>query len=71
LRVKKPIDIRPEELRCPRCLRRDIVSSLPRGWKDALMQGFGRVPRHCRSCGKRFYARAQGPGGDAAFPRED
>ena len=23
------------------------------------MQRFGRIPRHCRSCGKRFYVRAQ------------
>jgi hypothetical protein len=26
---------------------------------DAVMLGFGRIPRHCRSCGKRFYVRAQ------------
>lgn len=23
-----------------------------------IMEGFGRTPRHCRSCGKRFYVDA-------------
>jgi hypothetical protein len=23
---------------------------------DAFMRQMGRIPRHCRSCGKRFYA---------------
>ncbi len=27
-----------------------------RGLLDTLMAQLGRVPRHCRSCGKRFYA---------------
>jgi len=44
------------ELRCPRCFGKDIVPSRPRGIVDALMTRFGRVPRHCRACGKRFYA---------------
>jgi hypothetical protein len=22
---------------------------------DLFMEGMGKVPRHCRSCGKRFY----------------
>jgi hypothetical protein len=29
---------------------------------DAVMLGFGRIPRHCRSCGKRFYVRVQEAG---------
>jgi hypothetical protein len=62
------MDIKPGELRCPRCLRRDIVASLPRGWMDALMLGFGRIPRHCRSCGKRFYVPREEDGAPA---RED
>jgi len=45
------------ELRCPRCFHRDIVPSMPRGLKDEFMRARGRVPRHCRSCGKRFYVR--------------
>jgi hypothetical protein len=54
------------ELRCPRCLRRDIVPSQPRGILDDIMSGMGRIPRHCRSCGKRFYvdqARCHPPSG--------
>ena len=33
------------------------------------MRRFGRIPRHCRSCGKRFYVRAQEAGGQG--PGED
>jgi DNA-directed RNA polymerase subunit RPC12/RpoP len=55
LEIHKPIDIKPGEVRCPRCRARDIVPSKPRGLKDDFMQGMGRIPRHCRSCGKRFY----------------
>jgi len=34
---------------------------MPRGLKDEFMRARGRVPRHCRSCGKRFYVRANIP----------
>jgi hypothetical protein len=47
---------------------RDIVSSMPRGWKDAIMLGFGRIPRHCRSCGKRFYVPAAEARGQDTTP---
>jgi len=47
----------PEELRCPRCFRKDIAVSLQDGIVDELMQRWGRVPRQCRFCGKRFYVR--------------
>jgi DNA-directed RNA polymerase subunit RPC12/RpoP len=57
LEIYQPIDIKPGELRCPRCRGRDIVPSLPRGFKDAFMYQFSRIPRHCRSCGRRFYVR--------------
>jgi len=30
---------------------------MSRGIKDDIMFGKGRVPRHCRGCGKRFYIR--------------
>jgi hypothetical protein len=33
----------------------DVVGSLPRHLWDEIMRGFGRVPKQCRSCGKRFY----------------
>jgi len=49
-------DLPPLELRCPRCFKKDIVPSKPRGIVDALMGRLGKVPRHCRACGKRFYA---------------
>jgi len=57
LEIHKPIVIKPGELRCPRCFARDIVPSLPRGIGDAVMRQIGRIPRHCRSCGKRFYVK--------------
>jgi hypothetical protein len=56
LEISNQIEIKPGELRCPRCFGRDIVPSLPRGIGDAVMRRIGRIPRHCRSCGKRFYA---------------
>jgi hypothetical protein len=57
LEVNLSLDIKPGEVRCPRCFRRDIVPSMPRGLKDEFMRVRGRIPRHCRSCGKRFYVR--------------
>jgi hypothetical protein len=55
--VDKPIQMVPGEPRCPRCFGKDIVPSMPRGWLDAVMGALKRIPRHCRSCGKRFYIR--------------
>jgi transcriptional regulator NrdR family protein len=54
--VNQPIEIKPGEVRCPRCFAKDVVLSLPRGILDAIMRKTGRVPRHCRACGRRFYA---------------
>jgi hypothetical protein len=51
-------DIKPGEVRCPRCYGRDLVPSLPRGVRDAVMRWFGRVPRHCRFCERRFFVKA-------------
>ena len=53
--VHDTIEIKPGELRCPRCFSRDIVPSLPRGLLDSLMGSWGRIPKHCRACGRRFY----------------
>jgi len=53
--VDKRMEIQPGDVRCPRCFHKDIVPSLPRGWLDSVMRRFGRVPRHCRFCEKRFY----------------
>ena len=53
--VKLPIDLESGALRCPRCFGKDVVSSDPRGVMDRIMRQFGRIPRHCRFCGKRFY----------------
>jgi len=55
--VDKPIQFVPGELRCPRCFGKDIVPSMPRGWRDSIMSTLGRIPRHCRFCEKRFYVR--------------
>jgi hypothetical protein len=35
----------------------DIVPSLPQNFWDEMMRGFGRIPKHCRACGKRFFVR--------------
>jgi hypothetical protein len=55
LEVEEPIIIKPGERRCPSCLSKDIVPSMPRGLRDQLMRSFNRIPRHCRYCGRRFY----------------
>ena len=44
---------------------------MPRGIADLFMEGLGKVPQHCRSCGKRFYvdaARAQAAPGPGESP---
>ena len=64
----KPIQILPGEVRCPRCFGKDLVPSKPRGWRDAVMRAFGRIPRHCRFCARRFYFRLPGDGAEAAGP---
>jgi transcriptional regulator NrdR family protein len=56
LEVSSKIEIKPGELRCPRCFNKDIAPSLPRGVMDMLMKIVHRIPRHCRACGRRFYA---------------
>lgn len=54
-------------IRCPNCGIRDVRPSHARGWLDALMSSFDRVPFRCRACSTRFYrvrdkARAGGNG---------
>ncbi|MBZ5582530.1 MAG: hypothetical protein LAQ30_10075 [Acidobacteriia bacterium] len=61
LEVRDPIAIKPGEVRCPRCFSKDIVPSLPRGWLDSFMVAWGRIPRHCRACGRRFYVEPRDP----------
>jgi hypothetical protein len=44
---------------------------MPRGIADLFMESLGKVPQHCRSCGKRFYvdaARAQAVPGAGENP---
>jgi hypothetical protein len=45
--VGKPIHVVPGELRCPRCFGKDLVPSMPRGWRDAVMRVLGRIPWDC------------------------
>jgi len=71
LRVDTPLDIRPGELRCPRCMSRDVVPSMPRGLWDEIMRGAGRIPRHCRYCGKRFHATLEAIKRDLELRQED
>ena len=59
MKVDKPFDIKPGELRCPHCWNRDIVPSMPRGIWDEMMRWLGRVPRHCRFCGRRFHPKLE------------
>jgi hypothetical protein len=69
LEIPQRIEIKP--VRCPRCRRADIVPSMPRGIADLFMESLGKVPQHCRSCGKRFYvdaARAQAVPGAGENP---
>jgi len=65
VQVKVHIDLESGDLRCPRCFGKDVVSTTSRGLVDSLMRRFGKVPRHCRFCGKRFYV----PMPAAARPR--
>jgi hypothetical protein len=53
--VREEIEFKPGEARCPRCMSKDLAPSLPRGALDAFMRSLGRIPRHCRACGRRFY----------------
>jgi hypothetical protein len=55
LEAKQPTGAGTPPLRCPRCNRTDVVPSLPRHFWDEVMRGFGRTPKQCRYCGKRFY----------------
>jgi hypothetical protein len=55
LQIAEQIEIKPGDLRCPRCFSKDLAESLPHGLKDALMRRFRRIPKHCRACAKRFY----------------
>jgi transcription elongation factor Elf1 len=59
LEVSTKIDIKPGELRCPRCFSKDVAVSAPRGFRDEFMAAWGRAPKHCRACGRRFYVRVR------------
>jgi hypothetical protein len=58
LEINQVPKVKPGEIRCPRCFGLDLVPSRSRGVLDAVMRRFGRVPRHCRFCEKRFFVRA-------------
>jgi hypothetical protein len=71
LKVNSTIDVRPGELRCPRCMSRDLAPSMPRGIWDEIMRGAGRIPRHCRFCGRRFHAKIEAIQRDNALRDEE
>ena len=71
LKINKNLDIRPGELRCPHCYGRDIVPSKPRGFWDLLLSRFGRVPRHCRFCARRFHPKIEEVRRDAALRADE
>lgn len=50
-----PLRTKAAALRCPKCHGCDVVHSLRHGMMDLVMHRFGREPRHCRFCGRRFY----------------
>jgi hypothetical protein len=54
---KKTNSEEPEVLRCPRCFNMDIVPSKPIGVIDEVRVSWGKIPKHCRYCGKRFWVR--------------
>jgi hypothetical protein len=64
--VDKAIHVVPGEVRCPRCFGKDIVPSMPRGWYDAAMRVLGKIPRHCRFCGRRFHVPVSGDKAETA-----
>jgi hypothetical protein len=70
LKIDKPLEIKPGELRCPYCFGRDIVPSMPRGIWDAILSSLGRVPRHCRFCARRFHPRIEDVERDSALRLE-
>jgi hypothetical protein len=43
---------------------------MPRGIWDAILRGAGRIPRHCRFCGRRFHAKIADVQSDTALREE-
>jgi hypothetical protein len=52
-------------------MSRDLAPSMPRGVWDDVMLGAGRIPRHCRFCGKRFHAKLEIIKRDSEMRQED
>lgn len=44
---------------------------MPRGIWDEIMRRFDRIPRHCRSCGRRFHPKVQDVKRSAALRAEE
>jgi hypothetical protein len=61
VQVNVHIDLESGDLRCPRCFGKDLVFTASRGLLDAIMRRYGKIPRHCRFCGKRFYVPLESP----------
>jgi hypothetical protein len=52
-------------------MSRDLAPSMPVGMWDYIMRTAGRIPRHCRKCGKRFYAKLEAVRQDLALREQD
>jgi hypothetical protein len=68
--VREEIQFKAGEVRCPRCMSKDLAPSLPRGLRDAFMRTLHRIPRHCRVCGRRFYVPESKPVASAGAPEQ-
>jgi hypothetical protein len=50
-----------QRLRCPTCHGIDVVADIPKHFWDEIMRGWGRLPKQCRGCGRRFYVKEKRP----------
>ena len=57
-----------EIVRCPNCGGRDVRHSHSRGFWDALLAAFHRVPMRCRMCQRRFYIYRRDEDGEDSTP---
>jgi hypothetical protein len=66
------------EYLCPVCGSRDTRPSHPKSIRDSIWGAFGKTPRRCRACTKRFFVsvklknkKAQGKPKTGRIPKPD